>query len=105
MTVALPPPGWPRELLSEGPLADRSSLLRSEVIIGTTRFAVSATRVDPLRLGPDFRQDLHPSVYQEYNLSTLIDRMSELVDADRSSSTRLAAGSYLLWMVPADHSH
>jgi hypothetical protein len=101
MTVALPPPEWPRDLLSDGPPEDRSILLHGEAMIGRTRFVVTAVRVDPIQFGPDFRQDVHFSVYRDYHLSTLIDMMSELVDFDDPSTIRLETGDYLLWMVPA----
>jgi hypothetical protein len=104
MTVSFPLPEWPRDLLREGPPEDRSILLRGEAMIGGARFVVTAVRVNPIRRGPDFRQDLHVGVYREYNLSTLIDVMSELADFDDPSTVRLESGSYLLWMVPAGQS-
>ena len=71
---------WRRELVSDGLPEDRFIRLRGEAISGTIPFVVMVVRVDPIRLGPDFHQDLDVSVYRDYLPSTLVDVVSELID-------------------------
>jgi hypothetical protein len=105
MTVAFPLPEWPHDLLNEGPPEDRSILLRGEATIGATRFVVTALRVDPIRLGPDYRPDVAVGAYRDYHLSTIIDIVSELVGIDDASTVQLEGGQYLLWMLPSERHH
>jgi hypothetical protein len=104
MTVACPAPEWPGSLATAGPPEDPTILLRGQVAIGATRFALTAMRVDPIRYGPDFRDDLDRSVYAEFQLAPLLDLVSELVGVAEPSTLRLGTGEYLVWMVPTGDS-
>jgi hypothetical protein len=88
-------------LLEDGPSEDRSILLRGHVTIGSARFMLTAMRVDPVRFGPDFRADKDLSIYADYQLPTLLDIVSELIDAAEPSTLHLASGQYVMWMLPA----
>jgi hypothetical protein len=61
---------------------------------------LSAVRVDPIRLGPDFRPDHDLRVYSDYGLSSLLDMISELVDFAEPATLQLETGRYVLWMLP-----
>lgn len=100
MTVAFPLPEWPARLREAGPPEDPSILLRGEAAIGGTTFNLTAIRVDPVRFGPDFRPDRTPKVYAAYELSALLDSLSELTEISEASSVRLGTGTYLMWMLP-----
>ena len=100
MTSACPAPEWPGALLEEGPPEDRSILLRGETTIGGVRFSLTAVRMDPIRFGPDFLPQQNSEVYAAYDLSQLVDKLSELFDVAEASTLRLSSGSYLLWMLP-----
>ena len=100
MAVACPPPQWPAALLEEGPEGDSSILLRGEATIGGTRFAVTAVRVNPVHYGPDYRADQNTRIYTGYNLSGLLDSLSDLVEIAEASTLALGTGRYLLWMLP-----
>ena len=100
MTVPLPAPEWPAVLRQEGPPEDRSILLRGEVSLGSTRFTLTAIRVDPIRFGPDFRPDQSLSVYADYQLPALLDIVAELMGTEEPSTLQLTGGLYLLWMLP-----
>jgi hypothetical protein len=100
MTVRCPPLEWPAGLLEAGPPEDRSIVLRGEAMIAEARFTVMAVRVDPIRLGPDFRPGVPSAAYAEYALSGLLDQLSELVEISEAPTLRLSTGAYVMWMLP-----
>ena len=100
MSVSCPAPNWPSELVEDGPEDDRSILLRGEAVIGGVRFRVTAVRVDPIRFGPDYRMDRGAGTYSGYDLSALLDQLSELTEISEAPTLQLATGNYLLWVLP-----
>ena len=103
MTVRLPAPEWPSELLAVGPEQDRSILLQAPVVIGAAKFVLTAVRVDPIELCPDYRSDIKPHLYDDYQLPQLLDMVFELMDFIEPSPVQLEAGSYIVWMTPGNH--
>jgi hypothetical protein len=101
MTVQCPFPEWPSALLEAGPPEDRSILLRGHVMIGPGRFMLTAVRVDPIRLGPDYRPDQALSIYGNHELSGLLDMVSELIGFAAPTTLQLGSGRYVLWMLPS----
>jgi hypothetical protein len=87
-------------LREAGPPDDRSILLQGQVAIGQTHFLVTAVRVDPIRFGPDFRTDRNVAIYANYELSGLLDMVSELAGASEPSTLQLETGRYVMWMLP-----
>ena len=103
MTVTLPALEWPSELLAVGPEQDRSILLRAPVVIGAAKFVLTAVRVDPIELSPDYRSDIKPHIYDDYQLPQLLDMVYELMNFTEPSPLQLEAGPYIVWITPSDH--
>jgi hypothetical protein len=102
MTVPLPTHEWPSELLEIGPEQDRSIMLRAPVVIGSARFMLTAVRVDPIRLGPDYRSDIPHHVYDDYELGPMLELVLELLDLTEPSILQLETGRYVIWMIPSE---
>jgi hypothetical protein len=101
MTVPLPIQEWPSELLSVGPEQDRSIMLRGPVVIGSAKFMLTAVRVDPIGLGPDYRSEIQQHVYDDYELTAMLDMVLELIDLGEPSILQLKTGRYVMWMLPS----
>ena len=91
-TVTLPALEWPSDLLPVGPEQDRSILLRAPVVIGAAPFVLTAVRVEPIELAPDYRSDLKPHIYDDYQLPQLLDMVFELMNFTEPSTLQLEAG-------------
>lgn len=101
MTVALPIHEWPSELLQIGPEQDRSIMLRAPVVIGSARFMLTAVRVVPIRLGPDYRSDIPHHVYDDHELTPMLELILELLDLSEPSILQLETGRFVMWMTPS----
>lgn len=101
MTVPLPMHEWPSELLEIGPEQDRSIILRAPVVIGSAKFMLTAVRVDPIGLGPDYRAEIPHAVYDDYELTSLLEVVLELLDLSEPSILQLGSGRYVMWMTPS----
>ena len=102
MTVPLPIHEWPSELLEIGPEQDRSIILRAPVLIGSAKFMLTAMRVDPIALGPDYRAEIPHSVYDDYELTPMLEAVLELLDLSEPSILQLETGRYVMWMLPSE---
>ena len=100
MTIPCQTPQWPTGLLEVGPPEDGSILLQGEVTIGSAQFSLTAMRVDPISLAPDFRSDRSLTIYANYGLSQLLDVISDLVEISDQSIIQLKTGRYIMWMLP-----
>ncbi len=100
MPVRLPAPSWPSELEEEGPPEDPAILLGGAAEIGRAPHRVLAVRLDPLTLAVDYRADLQEEVYADYQLEDMLDELTFLEDIDKTVLVPMAAGHYVIWMMP-----
>jgi hypothetical protein len=87
-------------LREEGPARDPTILLGAEAMIDGVAFDVRALRVRQGHRGPDFREEVPQSDYQDA-LDSLLDDIEDLVGSIVLSPVAISGAQYLLWMVPA----
>jgi hypothetical protein len=100
--MPLPAPSirWPTELLERGPAEDATILLTGAADIAGAKFQVVALRVHPNERGPDYRDAVPATVYEE-SIEAMLGDIEDLTNSIAPQSILIGGDRYLLWMVPS----
>ncbi|PPQ28679.1 hypothetical protein [Rhodopila globiformis] len=100
MPVNLPAPQWPAALVEQGPPEDPAILLGGAAVIGQAPHRILAMRINPRTLSVDYRPDVDPDAYGDYQLEEMLDELTFMDDIDKSVLVPMGGGAYVLWMMP-----